>query len=101
MSVQDTAQLTLIRMLGRWVILGILVLTFRFFRWGGIMGLVGIGAFAGAIWLAFRLADPDTGELTVVEFFAVLAGMIAGVALYVVGVRRRRRRRRMPTDVTT
>ncbi len=89
---EDAAKSTLIRTLVKWLILGVFILLFRFLRWGGIMGLVGIGTFAGAIWLAFRLANPDTGELTGTDGTTVLALLITGVVLYVIGVRRRRRR---------
>jgi hypothetical protein len=90
MSVQEAAKSTLGKSLIKWLILGIVILLVRVSRWGGILGLVGIGTFAGAIWLAFRLADPDTGELTGAEGMVVLALLITGVATYVVGVTRRR-----------
>jgi hypothetical protein len=90
MSVQEAANSTLGKSLIKWLILGIVILLVRFLRWGGILGLVGIGPFAGAICLAVRLADPNTGELTGAEVTAVLALLIAGVATYVVGVKRRR-----------
>jgi hypothetical protein len=93
-SVQESAKRTVIPTLVRWVILGIVIVIFRFFRWGGVIGLVGIGTFAAAIWLAFHRADPDTGELTGVEGTVVLALLIAGVVVYVVGVIHRRRRKR-------
>ena len=92
MSVQESAKNTLLPKLVKWLILGIFVLTFRFFRWGGVLGLIGIAAFAGAIWLAFRLADPDTGELTGTEGTAIFALLIAGVVMYVAGVVLRRQR---------
>jgi hypothetical protein len=91
-SVQESAKNTLLPTLVKWLILGVFILTFRFFRWGGVPGLIGIAMFAGGIWLAFRLADPDTGELTGTEGTAVLALLIAGVVLYVAGVVHRRRR---------
>ena len=98
MSVQESAKNTLLPKLVKWLILGIFILTFRFFRWGGVLGLIGIAAFAGAIWLAFRLADPDTGELTGTEGTAIFALLIAGVVVYVAGVvLRRRRMRTQPT----
>ena len=81
---EDTAKRTLLQTVVKWLILGVFILGIRFLRWGGILGLVGIGTFAGDIWLAFRLADPDTGELTGTEGTAVLALLIAGVVLYVV-----------------
>jgi hypothetical protein len=92
MSVQESAKNTLLPKLVKWLILGIFILTFRFFRWGGVLGMIGIAAFAGAIWFAFRLADPDTGELTGTEGTAIFALLIAGVMMYVAGVVLRRRR---------
>lgn len=83
----------LIKQLLRWLILGIPLLLYRFLRWGGILGLVGIGLFAVAIWLAFDRADPATGELTGAESGTVFGLMLLGIALYVVGVRRRKRAR--------
>jgi hypothetical protein len=59
-------------------------------RWRGMLGLLGIGTFAGALWLAFRLANPDTGELTGTEITVVLVLVIAGVAIYILGVKPRR-----------
>src|SRR5215218_1193099 len=94
MSVQESAKNTLLPTLVKWLILGIFILTFRFLRWGGVLGLIGIASFAGGIWLAFRLADPDTGELTGTEGTAILALLIAGVVMYVAGVVYRRRRTR-------
>lgn len=94
MSVQEAAQSTLGKSLIKWLILGIFILMFRFLWWGGILGLVGIGTFAGAIWLAFRLADTNTGELTGAEGTAVLLLVLAGVALYIIGVTRRRGQRK-------
>jgi hypothetical protein len=94
MSVQESAKNTLLPKLVKWLILGIFILTFRFFRWGGVLGMIGIAAFAGAIWLAFRLADPVTGELTGSEGTAIFALLIVGVAMYVAGVVLRRRRMR-------
>jgi hypothetical protein len=88
---EDAAQRTVTRTLARWLILGVVILLVRFLRWGGILGLIGIGTVASTIWLAFQLADPDTGELTGPEGAAVLVVMIAGIGLYVIGVRRRRR----------
>jgi hypothetical protein len=102
MTVQEAANSTLGKSLLKWLILGIFILIFRFLRWGGILGLVGIGTVAGAIWLAFRLADADTGELTGAEGTVVLVLVIAGIAIYIIGVTRRRGRRQfqaMPTSV--
>jgi hypothetical protein len=96
-SVQESAKNTLLPKLVKWLILGVLILTFRFFRWGGLLGIIGIGAFAVAIWLAYRLADPDTGELTNTEGTEILALLIAGVVMYVTGVVLRRRRKRAPS----
>ncbi len=89
---QDAAKRTLIQTLAKWLILGVFILLVRFLRWGGLVGLVGIGTFVGAIWLAFHLANPDTGALTGAEGTAVLALMIAGIGVYAIGVRRRRKR---------
>ena len=94
MSVQESAKNTLLPTLVKWLILGVLILIFRFFRWGGVLGIFGIAAFAGAIWLAFRLADPETNELSGIEGTGVLALLMAGVVMYVVGVVYRRRRTR-------
>jgi hypothetical protein len=69
----DAAKRRLIQTLVKWLILGVVILLVRFLRWGGLLGLIGIGTVAGAIWLAFRLADPDTGELTDMEGTAVPA----------------------------
>jgi hypothetical protein len=88
---EDAAKRTVTRTLVRWLILGVVILLVRFLRWGGMLGLIGIGTVASTIWLAFQLADPDTGELTGMEGSAVLVVMIAGVGLYVIGVRRRAR----------
>jgi hypothetical protein len=94
MSVQEAAQSTLGKSLIKWLILGIVILVYRFLRWGSILGLVGIATFGGAIWLAFRLANPDTGELTGAEGTTVLLLVLAGVALYIIGVTRRRGQRK-------
>lgn len=94
MSVQESAKTTLLPSLAKWLILGVFILTFRFLRWGGVLGLLGIAAFVGSIWLAFRLADPVTNELTSGESVGLLALLIAGVALYIAGVVYRRRRKR-------
>jgi hypothetical protein len=91
---EDVTQSTGFKTLVKWLILGVFILGFRFLRWGGMMGLVGIGTFAGTIWLAFRLADPETGALTGADGTVILALLIVGVLLYVIGVRRRRRRMR-------
>jgi hypothetical protein len=102
MSVQEAAKSTLGKSLIKWLILGIFILLVRVLRWGGILGLVGIGTFAGAIWLAFHLADADTGELTGAEGMVVLVLLLAGVATYVVGVKQRRGSQQiqvMPTSV--
>lgn len=94
MSVEETAKATLLPKLVKWLILGVFILSFRFLRWGGIVGMIGIGAFAGAIWLAFYRADPETGKLTAAEGWIVLALLIAGVVAYLAGVIHRRRRTR-------
>jgi hypothetical protein len=89
---QDVARSTVIRTLVKWCVLGAFILLVRFLRWGGMLGLIGIGTFAGAIRLAFHLANPDPGELTGTEGTAVLALVMIGVGLYVIGVGHQRRR---------
>ncbi len=89
---KDAAKGRLVELLVKWAILGVVILTWRFFRWGGIVGLIGIGLFAGGVWFSFHAMDPETSELTTNETTIVLLLMAIGFVIYVVGVRQRRRR---------